>query len=68
MSAGGAEAEHGAGHGGVIERITDWLVRTATAQDIRRLPALLRRARLQRVAERLQRKLQRVEAQLEGHL
>lgn len=70
MSQGEAEREHSAGFavGGVFERITEWLVHTATAEDIRKLPALLKRVRLQRVAERLQRKLQRVEARLAGHL
>lgn len=54
--------------GSAFKRITEWLVHKATAEDIRALPALLKRVRLQRVADRLQRKLQQVEARLEDHL
>ncbi|XP_075900269.1 tumor necrosis factor receptor superfamily member 6B-like [Nelusetta ayraudi] len=70
MSGGGAEREHSSGPAveGVSERITEWLVHTATAEDIWRLPELLRRARLQRAADRLEKKLQQVKARLEEHL
>lgn len=70
MSGGGAEREQSSDPivGGISEHFTEWLVHSATAEDIWRLPQLLRRARLQRMASRLEKKLQRVKTQLEEHL
>lgn len=50
---------------GASERFTQWLLHSATAEDIRRLPVLLRRSRLQQAAQQLNRKLRKVEARLE---